>query len=413
METPTIVLLVIANDQIREAAYSVLSQSEAVDVVAAADEPIEAVQTALAMSPDMAVISDSAGLPWLEVCNMLRLACPDCRVVLLTGPAHDDKILERAMLVGVRQVIWVQDGLDGLLDAIDKLETLQDVRETQEYIRATDPQQFPRLIAISGAKGGVGKTTIAANLGVALAKQNAGGVVVWDAYAQFGDVANLMGLHPSRVLTELADVKPDTIDDELVLSYAIHHESEADVLVTADMPVPLDHLRADTVMQIIRALRRRYRLIVADTPPTLDSISRTVFANCWRALLITMLKDASSLLDAMRMIQQLEPEYVRADAIQVVANRVARHDPVKEAEVESLTGKAVALMIPEDQSVGTANNIGKPVCQYDARTPPQRGLCCYPTRLCRPHPCLRCGRPVRSDSGVLVLVSLVRPFPYR
>lgn len=373
-ENRTTVLLVVADAELGRSLADTLATDEDLCVTALVDDPVEAVQTALATGPDLVAVADCPGFPWAEVCNTIRLSCPACWTVLLTTQEPGGDLAEAAMMVGVRQLLCVSRCLPELGGVISKLRDLERVRETDDYIKTTDPHHFPRLIAVSGAKGGVGKTTITANLAVALNSRDAGKVIVWDAYSQFGDVANIMGLKPTRVLAELADVRTEDMDESLILNYVIRHESGTDVLLTSNKPLSLDLLSAQVTECVIRALRKHYRFIVVDTPPIPDAVSRTIFADCWRLLIVTTLKDVTSISDAMKLIEFLEPDYVSGDAITVVANRIARGDAVKDTEIEQLTGKAVAMRVPEDPEIGQANNMGKPVCQGIPRSPAAKAI---------------------------------------
>ena len=170
-------------------------------------------------------------------------------------------------------------------------------------------------------------------------------------------------------MAELADVKVEDLDDSLILNYVMRHESGTDVLLTSNKPLPLNLLSADLIESVIRTLRRNYRFIVVDTPAILDDVSKTIFANCWRLLVVTTLKDVTSISDAMKLIELLESDYVKGDAITVVANRIARGDAVRDRDVEQIiTHKAVAMKIPEDPEIGQANNMGKPICQGVSRS---------------------------------------------
>ena len=196
----TTVLLVVGDAGLGRSIAEALGKDDELHVSALVQDPVEAVQTALAMGPDLVAVADCPGFPWADVCNMIRLSCPACWTVLLTTHDSNEGVADTAMLVGVRQVIRVPDGLSRIGDIINRLNVVDSKCEDEDYIKTTDPHHFPRLIAVSGAKGGVGKTTIAANLAVALSSKNVGNVIVWDAYSQFGDIANIMGLKPNRIL---------------------------------------------------------------------------------------------------------------------------------------------------------------------------------------------------------------------
>lgn len=157
---------------------------------------------AVTSSPEVIVVGDCSDAGWVEVCNFVRLASGASWIIALFDHEPDRQTIDTAMLLGARQVI-------------NHLLRLEGSRVSEEYVRATDPQRFPRIISICcSAKGGVGKTTIAVNLAVALAAKNVGGVAIWDAYSQFGDVANIMGLEAPRLLAELAEFKNEEVDEE-------------------------------------------------------------------------------------------------------------------------------------------------------------------------------------------------------
>ena len=93
-----------------------------------------------------------------------------------------------------------------------------------------------------------------------------------------------------------------------------------------------------------------------------------IFSRSWMILLVTNLKDVTAIGDALKLIDMLEPRYVRGEVISVIINRASRSDSVKDTEVEKLIGKKVIATIPEDPQVTQANNLGRPICQSNPRS---------------------------------------------
>ena len=371
MSVPTTILLAVFDLDLRRTLAEVLTDDN-IELVGVADDFIDAVQGVIAHSPRIVVVEDCPAFPWTQLCNYVWLAAPGSWVVLISD-AVTDQTIDTAMLLGVRRVLPRSEAPSGLLDTMRRLEGLEAARDAEEYIKATDPLRCARVISISGAKGGVGKTTLAVNLGVALASLSEGGVVLWDAYCQFGDVANMMGISSARPLVELVGMGED-VDTDMILSCLVHHDTGIDVLMTSENPAPLDTLSEPFVDRVLKALRSKYRFIVIDTPPIIHPISSLAFAACWRLLLLITLRDVIAISDAMKLLQLLEPKHVRAESVRMVSNRVAKGDSVHENEVESLTSKKLIGNIPEDPAVTQANNLGVPVVKMSARSPASRAI---------------------------------------
>ena len=371
MSTISTILLAVSDRDLRARLAQVIDE-EGLQPVGAVEDAVEAVQLAIAYHPAIIVVDDCPPLPWAQACNYLRLAAPESPVILVADQVSE-QIIQTAMIVGVRQVLSKADAETSLSVVIRKLLALEEARHSEEFSRATDPQHCARLVSVSGAKGGVGKTTLAANLGEVLASMNVGPVLVWDAYCQFGDIASIMAISSARPLAELADMGED-VDEEMILSCVVKHPSGADVLLTSDKPVPFETFSEAFCDRIIKAVRSRYRFIIVDTAPILHALSNIIFVRSWQVLLVTTLKDVTSISDGLKLLQLLEPKYVRGDAVRVVANRVAKGDSVREKEVESLTGKPLAAVIPEDPSVGQANNLGTSILQVSPKGPAARAI---------------------------------------
>lgn len=342
-----------------------LHDDESVQLVGVLDNPSEAIQYAISTPPDVVVVCGKDSNSWREICSFVCLAVPQSRIILVCREP-DPETLSAAMMLGVRQVLAYDTLGDTMLPTIRRLQEMEEVKGSEEYMSATDPMKHPRLISLSGAKGGVGKTTLSVNLAVALAQLNAGSVVIWDAYKQFGDVASVMGVTATRTLAELIDLG-DELDEELILNHTVRHDSGAHVLITSDRPLPLDAMGDRTVEKVMMALRKRYRFIVVDTPPMLCSSDVLIFSRSWLLLLVTTLRDVTAVSDALKLIDVLEPRYVRADVISIILNRTSRTDSVKQNEVEKLIGKKVIAAVPEDPQVIEANNLGRPICQLNPR----------------------------------------------
>ena len=91
------------------------------------------------------------------------------------------------------------------------------------------------VISLFGAKGGIGKTTLATNLAVAFAQLRRDSVALMDIDTRFGDVAIVLDLQPEKNISDaIADI--DEIDRTNIKSYLTPHSSGISVLAAPSRP---------------------------------------------------------------------------------------------------------------------------------------------------------------------------------
>src|SRR5664279_2965361 len=107
----------------------------------------------------------------------------------------EQEYLRRAMMAGAKNYLTKPFTGDELVNAVkDAYSREQKIRST---LRAKTGVRAPgKVISVFSGKGGVGKTTLAVNLAVALSRRPETRVAIVDADLQFGDVALFMNLLP-------------------------------------------------------------------------------------------------------------------------------------------------------------------------------------------------------------------------
>ena len=124
------------------------------------------------------------------------------------------------------------------------------------------------MFTVFSPKGGVGKTTMAVNLSVALARTGAL-VCVVDLDLAFGDVAITMQLIPEHTISEAAESEHD-LDFSLLQKLLTRHESGLTILAAPTHPEGRDLITANLARRVIQTLRRNFDFVVIDTPPGFD-----------------------------------------------------------------------------------------------------------------------------------------------
>src|SRR5205823_6351839 len=124
----------------------------------------EAIQQALQLKPHVVILA--AKMPVLDgfqAAEVISLASPGTLMLILSDEGSDEE-MRRALRSGARGYLPHPFGREELLARVKDLAAIPQVRESAEFIRLTDLDRMPSTISISGAKGGVGKSTIAVNL---------------------------------------------------------------------------------------------------------------------------------------------------------------------------------------------------------------------------------------------------------
>jgi pilus assembly protein CpaE len=225
-------------------------------------------------------------------------------------------------------------------------------------IGAHDPSNS-RVIAIFAPKGGVGKTTVAVNLSVALRMQTRQRVLLLDADAGVGNVTAVIDVPARRGLADIADSALEHWTDDAFRSLVAAHEpSGLDVLTWGYEPGDAERIGPDLLIAAVRWARQNYDLIVIDTHPGYDD--RTVaMLSVANEILLTVTPEVGPLRNSAQFLH-LAHELGIDDTIRVVANR-ANHG-VAIRDMESALGRPViATVVSAGATAVMAANAGTPL----------------------------------------------------
>ena len=339
------------------------------EVVGTAVDGQEAVQLAVLLRPDIALIkSDLPIFDGFEASEMIGLAAPEVCNVLVGDGQPDSQLLKKAMRAGLRAYLPSPVTASDLLETMHSLSTIGERRTTSEYRTATDPGRLPKIIVVTGGKGGIGKSTMATSLAMCLAKHDPGKVVLFDLYTQFGDISTMLNISPVKTLSDLVQTETD-IDLEMIETHMIEHESGLRVLISSTNTQPIDAISVAGAESTLYALKRKYTYIVIDLPPILHATTLYVMSHCYHMFLVTTLFDMPTVRDAKEFYDTVVGTYVPEENISILANRMSKHDRISLADVERIFGRPVSAHVPNDSRLVSAINQGVPFVKAYARSP--------------------------------------------
>jgi pilus assembly protein CpaE len=210
------------------------------------------------------------------------------------------------------------------------------------------------VVSVFAPKGGVGKTTIAVNLAVALREQTRAQVLLLDADVGVGNVTSVLDVPYRMGLSDLADSPPeewsDAAFDQVV---CVHKESGVNVLTWGSDPAASERITVDLLLAAVRWARSHYSYVIIDNHPSYDDRTMAMLAISGEIFLVVTpevgpLRNAAQFLEVAR-------EVGLGDVVKVIVNR-ANHG-VSMEDIADTLGKPVSAMIVSNgpKAVAAAN----------------------------------------------------------
>jgi pilus assembly protein CpaE len=294
--------------------------------------------------------------------------------------ADDPALYEQSLASGVTEFL----GTEVDLEELDALFT----RSREHVMRVSGlplppragSQQVPgAVIAVTSPKGGVGKTTVATNLAVALSRETKMRVVLVDLDLQFGDVSNALGM-PNRHSIVDALSKAAARDSFVLSTFLGEHDSGLRVLAAPASPVAADHLDAQRVGHLLRQLVADFDYIVVDTAPGLDEPALAAIEQAGAIVTVTGL-DVPSTRGLRTTIDMLRELHLEPPIRAVVVNQIAPRAGMTVADAEHVLGVPVDVEIPSRKAVALSTNQGVAVVDAAPRDPASKAFRTMARRL--------------------------------
>jgi pilus assembly protein CpaE len=213
------------------------------------------------------------------------------------------------------------------------------------------------VVAVYAPKGGVGRTTLAFNLAVALASQGRKTCLV-DACFQFGDLRSLLKVPADA--PSILDLPTDRIGEADLADVLWRDPSRIDILLAPSRVELAEMISARDVEKVLSLLRRVYEAVVIDLPATLGDVTLAILDAADTILEIvtydsTTLRNTQAVSDAFRAIGYA------AAKLRYVLMRADSAGGIKAEDLARVLGRAPEHSIVSDGPlVVQANNEGVP-----------------------------------------------------
>ncbi|MBD1920585.1 septum site-determining protein MinD [Microcoleus sp. FACHB-831] len=220
-----------------------------------------------------------------------------------------------------------------------------------------------RIIVITSGKGGVGKTTTTANLGMALARSGRS-VALVDADFGLRNLDLLLGLENRIVYTAV-----EVLAGECRLEQALVKDKRLQglVLLPAAQTRTKDAVSPEQMKQLIDELASMYEYILVDSPAGIEMGFKNAIVAAQEALIVTT-PEIAAVRDADRVIGLLEAQNIKR--INLIVNRlrpamVQANDMMSVQDVQDILAIPLIGVVPDDERVIVSTNRGEPLVLAD------------------------------------------------
>jgi pilus assembly protein CpaE len=298
-----------------------------------------------------------------DLCQEISALYPHVYIILVVP--EDMENLKKAMLMGASDTLQSTYNLGELSEAVAHAKKFMDHRAKVEPNLNKLVKEKSRVIAVSGPKGGVGRTVVTVNLAVAFAKMGLK-VAVIDANLQFGEVGIYFNVKPKRTIYEW--VKEGYGRPEYSLNqYMTLVDGDVAVLAAPHRPEFFEGISEKHIKDAIEEAKTLFDVVLVDMPVYLSEIHLRCLGLADEILLLT-LNGISGLRLCQLYLETLETIHLK-EKVKLVLNRITKGQGLELKKIEEILDINVFHTFPEQSSiVSDSIKTGQPFMLTNARS---------------------------------------------
>src|SRR3954471_20098541 len=307
-------------------------------------------------TPDVGFVAlDSNPDKALELVESLAKSAPSCDL-LVTSLSTDGNLILRTMRAGAKEFLTQPLKLEDLAAALQRV-------ARQRGGTAGNSNAGCSIIAVAGATGGVGTTSLAVNLGCSLAADRQNSVVLLDLDLCLGDADVFLDTIPEYTISDVAQ-NISRLDLTLLRRSLTKHDTG---LYLLPRPVQLEDARnitPDELSRVLALLKASFTHVIIDTSKGYTHLDMHALAEADQVLLVTQL-DLPCLRNVVRLMMSFKEMGKLDERVKIIVNRVGYDSgQISLKKAKETIGREIFWQVPNEYRVMVeVRNNGVPLIQ--------------------------------------------------
>src|SRR5512147_1441091 len=259
-------------------------------------------------SPHLIIVEDDGDTNTLQsrLDGLAQVVEPG-RKLIVVGAVNDISVYRRIVSLGVTDYLVSPLSLEGMMDAIERA--------------AHDPKGPERckFIAVTGARGGVGSSTIAHNMAWAAAKRLNIKTILADMDLTYGTAGLAFNQDPRQAFGE-AFADSDRLDITLLERYMTSDDENLQILSTPGALRQYDSIEEEAVEKAIDFCRQMAKLVIVDIPHVWHDWSEALLTSADETVLVVA-PDIANIRDARNLLDFLNSKRGESRQVKLIINK--------------------------------------------------------------------------------------------
>ncbi|HKQ19366.1 MAG TPA: AAA family ATPase, partial [Candidatus Eisenbacteria bacterium] len=310
----------------------------------------------------------------LTAAGNFKMDAPDSALFLLSN-SLDPQLLLRAIRAGAQEVLKKPLDRALLQEAVERV-------SRSGAARSASGTRARSIVTLFSTKGGVGTTTVAANLAVTVKAHLGVETALADFDAQTGGAAHLLGMKAERSMSDL--LRAPRIDSAALHMNMLRHSSGINVLAQPDDLNTLEPINPAQAGAVLDSLAGAHDMVVVDAPHVFDEVSLEILDRSTTILVVAELSIPSirAARRAMEVLDRLHFSDV-PDRVRLVVNRYTgtRGFISLDQLTEAIQVRPFHCVANDYRRVSASVNAGRALCLEDPESPAARDIIALGAKL--------------------------------
>lgn len=241
-----------------------------------------------------------------------------------------------------------------------------------------------RVLTVFSPKGGVGKSTIAVNLAVAIKQaEPSARVGLIDLSLEEGHLALLLDIVPTSTIVEWAREDLNGATPHMVNQYFVQHRSGVALMAAPLSPEQAEIVRPNIVRLTLQLAPQAFDYVVVDTASNFGE-SSLIALEMAQTVLLPVTPDVAAMKSAVNTMRVLQAVNISHDKVKVLLNEIIPRAGLSRDQLETGLGKQLTVLPHGGAAFVDSANQGIPLVMVEPTPPAARGIIDLARSLCMP-----------------------------